>query len=122
MQAPVGAERPIGEADCGQPAAGLPREVGLYTTHEMIESLDPNYPSEVGRALMEGCERMLDHGLAEQWLLDHVRSVPGAFRPPVIYTGSAGRNARTPRITPTTINAMPISAEAPGSEPRQRKA
>jgi len=28
--------------------------------HEMMESLDPNHESEVGRALMEECERMLD--------------------------------------------------------------
>lgn len=43
-----------------QVAASLSREAGLYTAHEMMESLDPNYQSEVGRSLMEECERLLD--------------------------------------------------------------
>lgn len=45
-------------------AASLSREAGLYTAHEMMESLDPNYHSEIGRSLMEECERMLDQGPA----------------------------------------------------------
>jgi hypothetical protein len=47
-----------------QIAESLSREAGLYTVHEMMESLDPNYPSEIGRSLMVECERMLDSGLA----------------------------------------------------------
>jgi hypothetical protein len=41
-------------------AASLSREAGLYTAHEMMEALDPNYQSEVARSLMEECERRLD--------------------------------------------------------------
>ena len=37
----------------------LSREAGLYTVHEMMESLDPNYQSEISRSLMVECERML---------------------------------------------------------------
>jgi hypothetical protein len=48
-----------------QIAATLPREAGLYAAHEMMESLDPNYQSEVGRSLMVECERMLDNGLTD---------------------------------------------------------
>lgn len=43
-----------------QIAAALSREAGLYTAHEMMESLDPNYHSEVARSLMDECERLLD--------------------------------------------------------------
>jgi hypothetical protein len=43
-----------------QMAESLSREAGLYTAHEMMESLDPNYQSEIGNALMVECERMLD--------------------------------------------------------------
>jgi len=45
-----------------QMAAALSREAGLYTVHEMMESLDPNYRSEIGGSLMEECERVLDSG------------------------------------------------------------
>jgi hypothetical protein len=41
-------------------AGSLSREAGLYTAHEMMESLDSNHESDVGRALMEECERLLD--------------------------------------------------------------
>lgn len=41
----------------------LSREAGLFTAHEMMESLDPNYHSEIGGALMVECERALDGGL-----------------------------------------------------------
>ena len=47
-----------------QVAGSLSREAGLYTVHEMMESLDPNHESEVGRTLMEECERMLDEDAA----------------------------------------------------------
>lgn len=43
-----------------QMAATLSREAGLYTAHEMMESLDPNYRSDLGIALMAECERLLD--------------------------------------------------------------
>jgi len=43
-----------------QIAAPLSREAGLYTAHEMMESLDSNYHSELGEALMKECERALD--------------------------------------------------------------
>jgi len=42
-----------------QIAESLSREAGLYTMHEMMESLDPNYQSEIGQSLMKECERML---------------------------------------------------------------
>lgn len=38
----------------------LPREAGLYTAHEMMESLDSNYHSEIGESMMMECDRMLD--------------------------------------------------------------
>ncbi len=41
-------------------AASLSREAGLYTAHEMMESLDANYHSEIGLSLMMECERVLD--------------------------------------------------------------
>jgi hypothetical protein len=47
-----------------QIAASLSREAGLYTVHEMMESLDPNYRSEIGGSLMVECEQILDSGLA----------------------------------------------------------
>lgn len=43
-----------------QIAATLSREAGLYTAHEMMESLDPNYHSELAQSLMLECERLLD--------------------------------------------------------------
>jgi hypothetical protein len=43
-----------------QIAATLSREAGLYTAHEMMESLDPNYHSELAETLMVECERLLD--------------------------------------------------------------
>ena len=47
-------------------AESLSREAGLYTAHEMMESLDPNYHSELGGSLMVECERALDGGLAAE--------------------------------------------------------
>ena len=41
-------------------AGTLSREAGLFTVHEMMEALDPNYESEHARALMAECERLLD--------------------------------------------------------------
>jgi len=48
-----------------QIAESLSREAGLYTAHEMMESLDPNYHSDLGNSMMVECERILDDGLAE---------------------------------------------------------
>jgi len=45
-----------------QMAGSLSREAGLFTAHEMMEALDPNYQSEIGQTLMAECEWMLDHG------------------------------------------------------------
>ncbi len=42
-----------------QIAGTLSREAGLYTTHEMLESLDPNYHSELAESMMIECERLL---------------------------------------------------------------
>ncbi len=43
-----------------QIATTLSREAGLYTAHEMMESLDPNYHSELAETMMVECERLLD--------------------------------------------------------------
>lgn len=43
----------------------LSREAGLFTAHEMMESLDPNHHSEIAESLMAECERLLDSGLAD---------------------------------------------------------
>lgn len=43
-----------------QIAGSLSREAGLFTAHEMMESLDPNYHSEIGQSLLQECERLLD--------------------------------------------------------------
>jgi hypothetical protein len=40
--------------------SSLSREAGLYTAHEMSESLDPNHQSEIGQAMMEECARRVD--------------------------------------------------------------
>ena len=47
-----------------QIAASLSREAGLYTAHEMMESLDPNYHSELAETLMVECEKLQDDGLS----------------------------------------------------------
>ena len=43
-----------------QLAGSLSREAGLQAAHEMMEALDPNYDSELARALMAECVRLLD--------------------------------------------------------------
>ena len=40
-------------------AATLSRQAGQYTAHEMMESLDPRYRSEVAFDLLDECERLL---------------------------------------------------------------
>lgn len=47
-------------------AGPLSREAGLFTAHEMMESLDSSYHSEIGQSLMTECERFLDDGLVEK--------------------------------------------------------
>ena len=47
-----------------QIAQSLTREAGLYTAHEMMQSLDPNYQSDVSENLMLECERLLDSDFA----------------------------------------------------------
>lgn len=47
-------------------AGPLSREAGLFTAHEMMESLDSNYHSDIGQALMCECERVLDDGSREK--------------------------------------------------------
>jgi len=42
-----------------QVATTLSREAGLYTAHEMMESLDPNYHSEIAQSLLDECDRLL---------------------------------------------------------------
>jgi hypothetical protein len=43
-----------------QIAGTLSREAGMYTAHDMMESLDPNHHSEIAESLMLECERLLD--------------------------------------------------------------
>lgn len=43
-----------------QIASTLTREAGLYTAHEMMESLDPNYQSSIAQTLMVECESLFD--------------------------------------------------------------
>ena len=45
-----------------QMEGALSREAGLYTAHEMMESLDANYHSgsEIAQSLLLECERVLD--------------------------------------------------------------
>jgi hypothetical protein len=51
-----------------QIAGTLSREAGLYTVHEMMESLDPNYQSDIARSLMLECEQMLNDKLSGQFI------------------------------------------------------
>ncbi|MDP5239898.1 hypothetical protein Q9Q94_10160 [Uliginosibacterium sp. 31-16] len=44
---------------------GLSREAGLYTAHELMESLDPRHVSELGASIMEECVRVLKATPAE---------------------------------------------------------
>ena len=48
-----------------QMAESLSREAGLYTAHEMMEALDPNYPSELGMSMMHECERVFEAGVSD---------------------------------------------------------
>lgn len=46
-----------------QIAASTSREAGLYLSHEMQESLDTRYQSEIGQSIMVECERFFDEEL-----------------------------------------------------------
>jgi hypothetical protein len=46
-----------------QIASTASRDAGLYIAHEMQESLDPRYQSEIGQSIMAECERAFD----EEW-------------------------------------------------------
>ena len=46
-----------------QIAATISREAGLYLSHEMQESLDTRYRSEIGQSIMVECERIFDEAL-----------------------------------------------------------
>ena len=48
-----------------QMAESLSREAGLYTAHEMMEALDPNYPSELSMSMMHECERVFAASIAD---------------------------------------------------------
>ncbi len=48
-----------------QIADSTSREAGLYITHEMQESLDPRYHSEIGEQIMTECVRVFDQELPE---------------------------------------------------------
>ncbi|MDX8384962.1 MAG: hypothetical protein R8M11_00425 [Gallionella sp.] len=48
-----------------QIAATTSREAGLYLSHEMQESLDIRYQSEIGQSIMVECERVFDEGLPD---------------------------------------------------------
>ena len=50
----------LAETLAGQIIDSLSREAGLYTAHEMMEALDPNYRSELAESLLIECERLLD--------------------------------------------------------------
>lgn len=49
-----------------QIAGTLSREAGLYTAHEMMEALDPNYRSDAVFDLLDECARLLrEQGMAD---------------------------------------------------------
>ena len=43
-----------------QIAEPISREAGLYIAHEMMESLDPKFHSDIGQSIMQECEQILD--------------------------------------------------------------
>lgn len=46
-------------------AGSLSREAGLYTSHEMMEALDPNYRSDLVFDLLDECARLLHKNASE---------------------------------------------------------
>lgn len=55
----------LGDQLARQIAGTLSREAGLYTAHEMMESLDPRHHSELAITLLAECERLLDSAAAD---------------------------------------------------------
>ena len=51
---------PLSDQLARQIESSLSREAGMYTAHDMMESLDPNHHSEIAESLMVECERLLD--------------------------------------------------------------
>jgi hypothetical protein len=49
----------LSEQVAGQIRDTLSREAGLFTAHELMESLDPRHISEVGASIMDECVRLL---------------------------------------------------------------
>ncbi|MEC5384849.1 hypothetical protein VVD49_03900 [Uliginosibacterium sp. H3] len=49
----------LSEGVAAQIKDSLSREAGLYTAHELMESLDPRYESELGASIMDECVRVL---------------------------------------------------------------
>ena len=49
----------LGDTLARQVADSVSREAGLFTAHEMMESLDRNYHSAIGEAIMDECTRLL---------------------------------------------------------------
>jgi hypothetical protein len=50
----------ISDQLANQITASVSREAGLYISHELQESLDPRYQSDIGKSIMVECERMLE--------------------------------------------------------------
>jgi hypothetical protein len=48
-----------------QIATSTSREAGLYIAHEMQESLDPRYQSDIAKSIMVECERVFDEELPQ---------------------------------------------------------
>jgi hypothetical protein len=55
----------LGDELAHRTAASLSRQAGLYTAHEMMEALDPNYRSELAETMLHECERLLDERAAD---------------------------------------------------------
>jgi hypothetical protein len=70
LQLPLAQRRVLSELsdDLARKLAGtLSHQAGQYTAHEMMESLDPRYKSDVACDLLEECERLLhEHDASEQ--------------------------------------------------------
>ncbi len=56
----------LSDALARQIAESTSREAGLYISHEMQESLDLRYHSEIGEQIMAECERVFDQKAQEE--------------------------------------------------------
>ena len=52
-----------------QIAESISREAGLFIAHEMMESLDPNYQSDISKSIMTECGQLLDSNpvISHEW-------------------------------------------------------